>query len=37
MLAANYVLDAGLVVRSASSSRPVRLVAGASLVACRII
>jgi hypothetical protein len=37
VLAADYVLDAGLVVRSAASSRPVRLVAGASLVARRII
>jgi hypothetical protein len=33
MLAQNFLVDAGLVVRFASSSRRVRLVAGASLVA----
>jgi hypothetical protein len=33
MLAVNFLTGAGLVVRSASSSRQARLVAGASLAA----
>jgi len=37
MLAVNFRSGAGLVVRFASFSRPLRLVAGASLVACELI